>query len=145
MSKLEDRRWAGRSHPLCVYSRLAAALLLIVALTMTRELGSYALVPIGLCLFFIIVNPFVFPAPKDDKSWATRSVLGQRSWRDRPNPGWDLPEASRVLSALAYFLALVLAVESQLGEAVMLGLIALGLKLVYLNKMARYYERSKAQ
>ena len=34
--------------------------------------------PIGLCLFFMIVNPFVFPRPKDDKSWATRAVLGQR-------------------------------------------------------------------
>lgn len=144
MSTFQDRRWAGRSHPLCVYSRLGAALALIVVLTSHRELGVYALIPIGVCLFFIIVNPFVFPAPKDDSSWATRSVLGQRLWRNRENPGWDVPSISRVGSALAYFIALWLAVESQLGEAVTLGLIALGLKLVYLDWMARYYQRSKS-
>ena len=144
MSTFEDRRWAGRSHPWCVYSRLAAALLLIVALTTHRGLGIYALIPIGLCLFFIIVNPFVFPAPKDDSRWATRSVLGQRIWRGRENPGWDVPSISRIASALAYFIALWLAIESQLGEAVTLGLIALGLKLVYLDWMARYHGRMKS-
>lgn len=144
MSTWEDRRWAGRSHPLCVYSRLAAALALIVVLTTHRSLGVYALVPVGICLFFILVNPFVFPAPEDDKSWATRSVLGQRLWRKREAPGWDVPSVSRVVSALVYFIALWLAVESQLGEAVMLGLIALGLKLVYLDWMARYYLRAKS-
>lgn len=143
MSTFEDRRWAGRSHPWCVYTRLAAALLLIVALTTHRSLGIYALIPIGLCLFFIIVNPFVFRAPKDDSRWATRSVLGQRIWRQRENPGWDVPSISRVASAITYFIALWLALESQLGEAVALGLIALGLKLVYLDWMARYYGRMK--
>jgi hypothetical protein len=125
-------------------SRLAAALLLIVALTTHQSLGVYALIPIGLCLFFIIVNPFIFRAPKDDSRWATRSVLGQRLWRQREQPGWDVPSVSRVASALAYFIALWLAIESQLGEAVLLGLIALGLKLVYLDWMARYYVRSRS-
>ena len=143
MSTIEDRRWAGRSHPWCVYSRLAAALALIVVLTSHRELGVYALIPISLCLFFIIVNPFIFPAPKDDSHWATRTVLGQRIWRSREHAHWDIPSISRVASALAYFIALWLAIESQLGEAVLLGLIALGLKLVYLDWMARYYRRMK--
>lgn len=144
MSTFEDRRWAGRSHPWCVYTRLAAALLLIIALTTHRSLGIYAAIPIGLCLFFIIVNPFIFRPPKDDTHWATRSVLGQRLWRQRENAGWDVPSISRVASALAYFIALWLAIESQLGEAVMLGLVALGLKLVYLDWMARYYQRTKS-
>ncbi|MEZ5924885.1 MAG: DUF6653 family protein [Hyphomicrobiaceae bacterium] len=143
MSSLEDRRWAGRSHPWCVYTRLAAALALIVAITTHRSLGVQALIPIGVCLFFIIINPFIFPAPKDKTRWATRSVLGQRLWRRRENPGWDVPSISRVASALAYFVALWLAFENQLAEAVLLGLIALGLKLVYLDWMARYHRRAQ--
>ena len=84
MAGWSDRHWAGRSNPWCVYSRLAAALGLIWAVYSVRDLGLFALVPIGLCLLFIIVNPFVFAAPRDDSRWATRAVLGQRLWRARP-------------------------------------------------------------
>jgi hypothetical protein len=143
MAGISDRHWAGRSNPWCVYSRLATALLLIASIGMIRDLELYAAIPIGLCLVFIIVNPFVFPAPKDDSSWATRSVLGQRAWRQSER-GWDTPTLYRIASAAAYLIGLLAALEGMLFEGLLLGAVALAFKLGYLDWMAKLYVARKA-
>lgn len=142
MASWSDRHWAGRSNPWCVTTRLAAALALIWAVNSYRDLGPYALVPIGSCLFFIIINPFIFPAPRDDSKWATKSVLGQRAWRGTPRR-WDWPTLYRILSGTIYFAGLVASLEGMLVEGLLLGVVALACKLGYLDWMAKYYLAQK--
>ncbi|MEZ5775299.1 MAG: DUF6653 family protein [Hyphomicrobiaceae bacterium] len=139
MASWIDRHWAGRSNPWCVYTRLAAALGLVAAVGSYRTLGPDAAIPVGLCLLFILVNPFIFPAPRSKSAWATRAVLGQRRWRERR--AWDRPTLLRILSALAYLPALILAFEGMRGEAAVFALVALFLKLGYLDWMARFHDR----
>lgn len=142
MGTWQDRRWAGRSHPLCVYSRLAAAYFLVLCVYTYRWLSYDAIWPIGMCLFFLLINPFIFPAPRHDRAWATRAVLGQRLWRGLRQ--WDVPTFSRIGSALCYFLALYFAFEGALREALLFVTIASGLRIIYLNWMAGYYDRQMA-
>lgn len=139
MSTLEDRRWAGRSHPLCVYSRLGAAYFLVLCVYTYRWWNVQAIWPIGLCLFFILINPYIFPAPRTQQAWATRAVLGQRLWHGLQQ--WDLPTLCRIGSSLTYFLALYFAFEGAFREALLFVTIALGLRVIYLNWMAGYYDR----
>jgi len=124
MSSLTDRHWSGRSHPWCVYTRLAAAVALVLAVYSYRNLGVYALVPVGIVLVFIALNPFVFPAPRTDTAWATRAVLGHQQWRKTRS--WDRPTLYRILSALCYLPALLAAFEGMLWESMLLALVALG-------------------
>jgi hypothetical protein len=48
-------------------------------------LGWYALIPTGLIVFWLIINPKAFPKPKSTKNWASKAVLGERVWLNKKN------------------------------------------------------------
>ena len=117
-----------------------AAVLLVAAVHSWAYLGVKSLLPIGALIGFIALNPFVFLPPPRRSAWATRAVLGQRAWRSVRR--WDLPSLYRIASATAYLVALSVALEGMLAEAIVMALVALGCKLLYLDWMARFYNRT---
>ena len=53
---------------------------------------------------WFLVNPRLFPPPRDDSSWATRSVLGEQTWTSKLRA--DLPMSINIFSALFFLVAL---------------------------------------
>jgi len=54
--------------------------LLAVAIWSRVWLGWWSMVPIVLCLVFLVVNPLLFAPPRSTRSWASKAVLGERVW-----------------------------------------------------------------
>jgi hypothetical protein len=86
-------------------------------------------------------NPFVFPAPKDDSSWVTRSVLGEQLWTAK----WrrDFPMALTATSAVFFAGALVAAYRQRLWPMMFCGGSSYLLKMWFLDRMTFYYEEHR--
>jgi hypothetical protein len=57
--------------------------LLVLAGWSRLWLGWWALIPVGLALFWLWVNPRLFPKPKSTDNWASKGVLGERVWMNQ--------------------------------------------------------------
>ena len=62
------------SNPWSAWTRLLSVPLVFLPIW-TRSWREGAIVVV-----WLIVNPVVFPEPKDDKAWATRAMLGEEMW-----------------------------------------------------------------
>jgi len=56
---------------------------LILAIWARVWIGWWCLVPIGLIVFWLVINPTLFKKPKGFDSWGSKAVLGERFWTQR--------------------------------------------------------------
>ena len=86
-------------------------------------------------------NPFVFPAPEDDSSWVTRSVLGEQLWTAK----WrrDFPMALNATSAVFFAGALLAAHRRRLWPMMFCGGSSYLLKMWFIDRMTFYYEEHR--
>lgn len=73
-----DRLFQRHAHPVSAWSRLLSAPLLLVPLW-TRRWWWY--LPVGA---WFMVNPVMTPPARDMSSFATRAILGEKSWTRDP-------------------------------------------------------------
>ena len=64
---------------------LSAVSVLSLAIWSRDWIGIWCLVPVALGIAWLFVNPLLFRAPRSNRNWASRSVLGERIWIDRKN------------------------------------------------------------
>ena len=86
-------------------------------------------------------NPFIFPAPKDDSSWATRSVLGEQLWTAKRRR--DLPMALNAASAALFGGALLAAHRRRFWPMMFCGGSSYLLKMWFIDRMTFYYEEHR--
>lgn len=83
---MKEEVWERHAHPLSVWTRVITGLPVTLGAVWTIEpLGRGALVPIGLAVLWLWLNPRIFPVPSRRDSWASRVTLGERLWLDRRN------------------------------------------------------------
>lgn len=76
---MDDRTWLRHANPWSVWTRVVLPLPLIILSIWSRLwLGWGALLPLGLTVLFVWLNPRLFPVPKTFDSWSARGVLGER-------------------------------------------------------------------
>lgn len=125
---LEGDRWLRHANPASVWSRFSVLSLLALSIWSRDWIGWLCLVPVALSLAWMVLNPRVFGVPRSTRNWASKGVLGERLWTERPR---DEPvpssEASWVLPAP--FRSRVPAVANAIA---VLGLVLLGYGLVAL-------------
>lgn len=80
---MTPRTWERHANPLSVWTRVPVLPLLCVAICLRVWLGWWCLIPVGLLLAWIWVNPRAFPPPETTRSWASRAVMGERVWLNR--------------------------------------------------------------
>ena len=132
MAIMKDAAWARHTSPWSVWTRFVGGSLLFVALY--NHLW-WVLVGVGI---FLIINPFLFPEPESKKSWASRSVLGERLWTQKWH--WDFPMAISTLGGLFAVLALLVAYFQLFWPTVILVALVLALKAFFLHLMVRLYD-----
>jgi hypothetical protein len=88
-------------------------------------------------------NPLIFPAPKDDSSWATRSVLGEELWTAKRRR--DIPMALNTASAVFFAGAIVAAYKRRLWPMLVCAGPSLLLKMWFIDRMTFYYGEHKEQ
>ena len=74
IKQLTKKVFARHSNPWSAWSRLFSAPLVFVPIW-NRSWREGTILGV-----WLIVNPLVFPEPKDDEAWATRAMLGEEMW-----------------------------------------------------------------
>ncbi len=82
---MSDTVWTRHANPLSVYSRFTALPLLAVAIWSRDWIGVWAWLAVAVAVFWIWLNPRLFPPPRDLDSWASRGVLGERVFLNHPH------------------------------------------------------------
>jgi hypothetical protein len=75
--------WLRHANPLSVYTRFLSMPLLALALWSRDWIGLWCFVPVALAIFWIWINPRIFPRPSSTDNWASKAVLGERTWLRR--------------------------------------------------------------
>ena len=137
MAIMKEQTWERHSNPWSVWKRGLTNSL--VYFPVCNRSWHQAL-PIGA---WFLLNPRLFPPPKDGSSWATRSVLGEQIWTRKLRA--DVPMSISILSGLFFLVALYSAYARQLRRLVSFGSLALGFKLWFLQRMVTYYDEYLAR
>ena len=77
---LSERTWMRHANPWSVWTRYAAFPLLVLAVWSYHWIGWWSLIPVAVVVFFLYVNPKLFPPPRSTRNWASMAVLGERVW-----------------------------------------------------------------
>ena len=77
---LSDRTWTRHANPWSVWTRFAAFPALIGAVWTYHQIGWWSLAPVAVVIFFLVINPGLFPPPRSTRNWASMAVLGERVW-----------------------------------------------------------------
>ncbi|MET0864988.1 MAG: DUF6653 family protein [Nakamurella sp.] len=80
---LEGDKWLRHANPVSVWTRFAILPVLAVAIWSYDWIGWWSLVPTGLVLVFLMINPLLFREPSSTRNWASEAVFGERIWADR--------------------------------------------------------------
>ena len=93
-ARLEDAFWTRHANPWSGGTRYALSPALFYALY-RRNWRLLALV-VG----FAVVNPVLFPPPRDTDNWLSHAVLAERAWLDAGNGtvGTDFPNVLNLLN-----------------------------------------------
>lgn len=107
---MDDATWERHASPWSVWTRIGTLPLVVAAIWSRVWLGWGSLIPIGLVLAWIWLNPRLFARPRSTNNWASKGVLGERVWLNRD--AIPVPERHRLvphlLSAVAALGGLVL-------------------------------------
>ena len=133
--RLTRKVFERHANPWSAWTRLLSIPLVLVPFW-TRSRKHAALVGT-----WMVLNPIVFPKPKNDSAWATRAMLGEEMWvAERP-----LDAAMAVnAAATAFGLGGVVSAMKRRPAATALCTVAeVALLLVYWRLMSEYYEEHR--
>ena len=80
---MDENTWARHASPWSVATRFLILPLLVAVIWARAWLGWWLVLPLGLIVVWIWVNPFVFPPPRRTDSWASKATFGERVWLNR--------------------------------------------------------------
>jgi hypothetical protein len=81
---MTDEAWQRHANPWSVYTRFVAIPAGLLAIWSRTWFGWWALVPVGLVIVWLWLNPHVFPAVREPRSWAAKGIYGERLWVNEP-------------------------------------------------------------
>ena len=145
---LTEDNWMKHANPWSVWTRYSALPLIIVAFWSRIWIGWWSLVPIIVSLAWMFFNPVLFPKPKSTNNWASKSVLGERVWKNRnrvaiPQYHRTMPNILNVISFLGMLLSIWAIVALSIWPAILgVALTYIG-KSWYLDRMVWLYEDMK--
>ncbi len=148
--RLDAEGWARHANPISGWSRMASGIPLIILAVWSRVwLGWWALLPVALVALWLWLNPRMFTPPRDDSSWMSRGVFGERLWAQRDNlpRTYISPVFPNVLSAFSAAGAVAMIVglyRLDLALTLAGGIVAFVAKTIFIGQMAKLYDRAIA-
>jgi hypothetical protein len=135
IARMRRAIFARHANPWSAWSRWASTPLVLLPVWTRRR--RHALMT---ALWFAL-NPVVFPRISDERSWATRAMLGEELWISR-RPR-DAAAALTAVTSLVAVVALVAARRRRAVWAAVATATQMALTLVYWQQMVRYLERHR--
>ena len=147
---LQGDHWMRHANKWSVWSRFSVLSLIALAIWSREWIGWWCLIPVGLAVTWMMINPLLFSEPRSTRNWASKSVLGERIWADRTTV--EIPEQFRspvptnvanVLAGLGIVLMIYGLVSFDLLATVAGVFIAHLGKLWYLDRMVLLFDDMK--
>jgi hypothetical protein len=132
---LTEKTWKRHSNPWSVWTRILTYPLVYLPFW-NRSWKQGAAVAA-----WFTANPVIFPAPEDNSSWATRSVLGEQLRTAKRRR--DFPMALNAASAVFFAGALLSAYRRCFWPMMFCAGSSFLLKLWFLDRMTFYYEQHR--
>jgi hypothetical protein len=82
---MTDEAWRRHANPWSVYTRFAAIPAMIFAVWSRVWIGWWALIPTGGVIVWLWLNPRLFPAVTEPRSWAAKGIYGEKLWLLEPS------------------------------------------------------------
>ena len=82
--RMDEESWARHANPWSVWTRAAILPLMVLAIWSRFWIGWWALAPVAALAVFAMVNPRLFPPPRNPDNWASRATFSPRAttaWR----------------------------------------------------------------
>lgn len=142
---MDTATWERHANPWSAWTRVPILPLFCLAIWARVWIGWWCLLPVGVLLIWIWLNPRAFPKPASTRSWASRAVMGERVWLNRtttPIPGHHAVWA-KILAGLTVlgFPPLVYGLCVTELAWVLLGLaLIIGPKMWFLDRMAWLFD-----
>lgn len=134
LSKLTDAMWRQHANPWSVWTRLLSTPLTYVPFWNRSWKQGLAVAA------WFAVNPFLFPEPNDDDTWATRAIQGERQWaKDRPR---DTSLAIQAAGSAAFVGGFYSAYKNKLWPTVGSAVVVIACNAWFLDRMTNYEESS---
>lgn len=90
---------------------------------------------------WLALNPFAFGRPADERSWATRAMLGEELWiTERPR---DAAMLVSILTSAVSLAGVVAAHRRRPAPAAIATALQMALTMVYWAQMVSYFERRR--
>ena len=135
IKQLTKKVFARHSNPWSAWTRLFSAPLVFVPIW-NRSWREGAILGV-----WLILNPIVFPEPKDDEAWATRAMLGEEMWIAKRPLDWAM---AINVGATAFGLGgLWGAYKQRLLPTAVCTVGQMALLLAHWHEMVLYYERHR--
>ena len=80
---LQGDNWMKHANPWSVWTRFSTLPFLVLAIWSRVWISWYSLIPIGLLIIWLIINPTLFKKPKTLDNWGSKAVLGEKYWSNR--------------------------------------------------------------
>jgi hypothetical protein len=148
--RLDEEGWERHTNPWSVWTRVATWPVLMLVLWSFHWFGEWSLLPLGVTIGWLLLNPHAFPAPASTKSWASRGVLGERVYLMRELHPIPLEHVNAVtvigVGSGVGFLFLVAGLLTREPAAFLAGGVAVFLcKLWLVDRMVWLFDEMKEQ
>lgn len=127
------KRWvfARHSNPLSAWSRWASIPLVVLPFWKRSTRAGTAVAA------WMLLNPIVFPKPRNEQAWATRAMLGEELWSERLR--FDTASVVNAASTAAMTVSIAGAWRQSARQTFPAAAAQLTLTLVFWKLMADFY------
>lgn len=130
---LNDENWMKHANPWSVWTRYSVLPIIVFAFWSRIWIGWWCLIPAGVSLAWMFLNPVLFKKPKSTKNWASKSVMGERVWLNRDKI--PVPEYHKKVPGILNIISSAGMLLSIFGIIYLIEWMALlGVALAYLGK-----------
>lgn len=134
MAILSENIWERHANPWSGWTRVLSMPAL--------ALGLYLHDPwiLGAVIVWLVINPMLFPRPKNVNNWMSKGVLGERLYfKDGKKLKKDLPTLLNVLNVPVFVAFMYFSWQQELIPMILAGLLTMTIKFWFIDRMVRLY------
>lgn len=130
MSFLSEKTWERHANPWSGWTRVLTMPVLAFGLY------RHNFLILGVAIFWMIINPLVFPKPKSVDNWMSKGVLGeQRYYGEGKKLKRDLPTLLNVINVPVFVAFLYFGWQEEFMSMVLAGLLTMTIKFWFIDRM----------
>lgn len=136
MAILTENTWSRHSNPWSGWTRVLSMPILALGLYYHNYLILAA------TIVWLIINPIIFPKPKNINNWMSKGVLGEQIYFKKGRKiKKDLPSLLNVVNVPVFFMFLYFGWQQELVAMILAGLLTMAIKFWFIDRMVLLAEK----